>query len=129
MEEGEGGGGEVVGVLEAGEGEGAAGFRGAHEVEPNEFAAEVFRHDERDADVDGDDVGGDPAGVGVEGVGEAVAAPDFFAAGGAHGAEGVEAFAWGEGERAAGSAGDEGAVEAFGAAGGAAPIHVASGAI
>jgi len=104
-------------------------FGCAHEVIPDEAAAEVFRHQEHDALIDGDHVAGHPAVVRVEGIDEAVALPDCLPADAAHLVEGVEAFAWGKGERAAGGAGDDRAVEPVIAADGAAPGDVAAGAV
>jgi hypothetical protein len=60
-----------------------------------------FRHEQRDADVDANHVGADPAGVGIEGIGETVAAPDFLAADFAHPAQRGDTFVRGERQRAA----------------------------
>ena len=50
-----------------------------HEPAPDVAGAGVFGAEEDDADVDADHVGIDPAGLGVEGVDEAVLAVDLFA--------------------------------------------------
>src|SRR4051812_25416765 len=54
-------------------------LRVAHETFPHPAGPGVFGHDQGDAQVDADDVGGGPAGVGIEGVDEAVALPRHVA--------------------------------------------------
>src|SRR5687768_14870467 len=81
------------------------------EALPYPPAPVVLRHQERDALVDADDVGGDPAGPRVEGVDEPVALPHLVPVGVADVAEGLEALLWRERQAAGGGAGDDGAVD------------------
>src|SRR5260370_8857750 len=89
----------------------AAGLHGGdglgvlHEGVPDEGGAEIFSHEQTDAEIDADDFGVEPVEVGVEGVAKAVAAPGIPAKVISHGAEDADTFAGKEGERSSGATG------------------------
>src|SRR6266478_5816113 len=86
----------------------AAGLHGGdglgvlHEGVPDEGGAEIFGHEETDAEIDAEDLGVVPVEVGVEGVAEAVTAPGIFAEVVSHGTEDADAFAGKKGKRSGG---------------------------
>ena len=105
--------GGVLGVVvaEVAGGHGGGGLWVAHEHLPNEAGAEVFGHNDADADVDAEAVGVVPELFGVEGVAEAIAAPGVATEALVAGAEGADALLGEEGEGAGGGAGDDGAID------------------
>ncbi len=120
-------------ALEARQFEGAPDFGVFGEPFPDESAAVVFSHEQRDADVDAEHVAIGPSVGGMKGVHEAETAVDAVAEAFAHGSERVDAFAGRERDRTSGRAGHHGAVDPpIGLAaiqGRAAPIHVPVGTV
>ncbi len=90
---------------------GQGDFGVAGEGFPDEAGAEIFCHEDADAEVDAEDVGIVPVGLGVEGVAEAVAALGLVAVVGFEGALDAEAGFGEEGKRAGGGVGNDGAVD------------------
>ena len=78
-----------------------------HEGIPDHRGAEIFCHQEADAEIDAEDVRIVPVEVGVEGVAETVAAPGILAEVFAKRAEDTDAIARDEGQRACGGAGND----------------------
>ena len=118
--------------VEAGAPHGEGDFRVAGEGVPDEAGAEVFGHEEADAEIDAEDVGVVVVGLGMEGVAEAVAAAGFVAVVGFERALDAQAGFGEEGERAGRGVGDYGAVDAAEAAAcavGASPGGVAVGGV
>ena len=95
----------------------AAGLHGGdglgvlHEGVPDEGGAEIFGHEETDAEIDAEDLGVVPVEVGMEGVAEAVASPGVLAEVVAEGAEDADAIARKKGKRSGGGTGDDGSVD------------------
>src|SRR6266498_4679843 len=96
---------------EPGLGHAAAGFLVFHECLPDESAARVLGHEQGNAQVDADDVGIEPVRSRVEGVDKTVTFPGLAAEAFPHGPQGAKAFLRQEGDRAAGRAGHDRAVQ------------------
>src|SRR5262249_33525846 len=82
-----------------------------HELLPHETRARVFRHHQSDADVDANHVRAVPVGERVEGVHEAVSPPGAIFVLFANGAQHAHRFFGQEGQRSAGRAWDDAAVD------------------
>src|SRR5206468_2462531 len=73
-------------TFEAASPHGGDGLGVLHEGVPDEGGAEIFGHEETDAEIDAENLRVVPVEVGVEGVAEPVAAPGIFAEVVSHGA-------------------------------------------
>src|SRR3979411_1606203 len=87
------------------------GFGVLHEGIPDKGGAEIFGHEETDAEIDAEDLGVVPVEVGVEGVAETIAAPGISAEVVSHGAEDADTFTGKKGKRSGGGAGNDGPVD------------------
>lgn len=92
--------------------QGDGDFRILGEGLPHEARAEVFGHEDSDAEIDAEDVGIVPLGVRVEGVAEAVSSPRVLGVAIPERVENLQAWAGEKWERAGGGVGNDGAVDA-----------------
>ena len=92
-------------------------LRRLHEHRPDKAGPRVFRLEQRDAEVDPDDVGIDPARLGVERIDKAVTAPDPVPVGGPHVAQGGHRLGRNEGDGSGRGAGRDRPVEGVGLGG------------
>ena len=84
--------------LESNVAHGGDGLRVLHEGVPDEGGAEIFGHEETNAEIDAEDVGVVPVQLGVEGVTESVAAPGVLTEVFAEGAEDADRLSGKKGE-------------------------------
>ena len=93
---------------------GIAHFGIAHEMLPNQPAAIVLRHHQRNAGIDGQHICSNPSGLRIESIGEPVLTPDAVAEAHLHGLQRVETFARGKRNRTARRTGNQRAIQGIG---------------